>query len=148
MIGSPQIAMCLRSFAALCVLAVCSTGTVVAQPEPFDSFLYAFCSQPQMRTERTVWPLPYTYVDHAGDGEEKTETLSQDSESRLWALEYDDCYDGYTTRQVFDTFEMELRDTGRRVVSFSGNENSTDYALFFERRQEMWYLVRVVNKSF
>jgi hypothetical protein len=129
-------------------LLLCASSFAQAQPESFDSFLYTFCTQADVRTERTTWPLPYTYVDYAGDGEERTESLGPDDEDRLWALEFDDCYSGSNTRQVFDNFDLELRDTGRRVVSFLGNETSVDYALFFERREARWYLVRVVDRSF
>ena len=134
--------------AALFTLQGSLAETARAQPESFDSFLHGFCSQSSTRTARTIWPLPYTYVDHAGSGEEKTEELNPSEEGRLWAMEYEDCYDGSTNMQVFDNFEMEMRDTGRRVVRLLGNETAVDYALFFERREEDWYLVRVVNRSF
>ena len=54
--------------------------------------------------------------------------------------------DQYVT-QTYDNFNMNLRETSERVISFEGVENGISIQYYFRRLDGLWLLVKYVDGS-
>ncbi len=139
--------MSLHGLGFLLLISAMIPPPTSAQPESFTHFLSLFCTDEEFRLERVVWPVEVEYLDYDNDLAVVTEQLDVDEGAKWLRLSYEQCFDGNTTSQIYDNFDRTLRDTGQRVLHFTGNETGVSVAFYFEKREGRWYLVRFVDHS-
>ena len=117
--------------------------------ERFDDFLFEFCRDDVFRRSRIGWPI--TYTSHPSpDYQQRTVEVGADAAHEVSPLAYlseSYCFGERetTVSRIYDNWERELRDTGRRTFYLYVPDSDFEEAYYFERRDGMWYLVGLMT---
>ena len=124
------------------IFVIISIKCSYSQKEDFDQFLYKFANNESFQIERIKFPLTLLKVNDE-NFEIDTLTISK-NEYVFDRLHYNliSCTESYTN--IYDNFELQLRDTDERVFRWIGFTDM-DVRFYFKRINGKWYLVKKEN---
>ena len=109
--------------------------------ENFDYFIIDFFANQEFQKSRTLFPLEYTYYDPGAEVDNDIFTVYL-SESD-WIPMTDSSYiKSEYFHKIYDNFDAKLRETGKRVFAYEGNQICLRIYLYFELREEKWFLIK------
>lgn len=131
-------------FFVIQLLTSCSLQTPKDNAEDFRSFLVDFSTKSDFQINRIVFPLEYVTLTEDLDATQKSLIKRED-----WKMENlfygKACTEIYP--QVYDNFEMKLKESGERVLAWRGIENGIAVFYFFKLFDGKWFLVKKEDSS-
>lgn len=126
-------------------------------PDTFLDFINKFSADSSFQAKHINFPVPW--VINASNGRPRLDSVVTAGRWLYDGLYYDractekvngvvydrNCSD--YSPQVYDSFSMEMRDTGERVFAKHGLGSGFEQLFFFQRKGSEWWLVKVVDNS-
>ena len=109
--------------------------------ENFNTFLDKFVADSAFQMSRIKFPVKFVTMDF--DTYQQVDTVI---EKGKW--NYDPIYlQEEKQSQIYDNFDMRLRDTDERIFSWHGIRNGINIHYYFKRIDGKWYLVAFEDTS-
>jgi hypothetical protein len=118
--------------------------TTKNETENFRDFLVQFSSDVNFQKSRLKFPLEYVKLTEDFDKKHRIEI-----EDKRWEFEnifYSaGCSEMYP--EVYDNFDLKLKDSGERVLAWKGIENGVAVFYYFKKINDKWFLVKKEDLS-
>ncbi|MEO0331261.1 MAG: DUF4348 domain-containing protein [Bacteroidota bacterium] len=109
--------------------------------EDFNIFLDKFVADSVFQISRIKFPVKFVTIDY--DTYQQVDTVIV---KEKW--NYDPIYLREEKQsQIYDNFDMRLRDTNERIFSWHGIKNGINVHYYFKRIDGRWYLVAFEDTS-
>jgi len=128
----------------LALLQGCATNNNY-QTMDFRVFIRDFFEYQEYQVKHIKFPLEFIYYEYDDpelDFVLKTKFLTKESWEHLPGPAYYQCQTSCFDILIYDNFERQHKETGKRVLSFEGAENGINSALYFELIDGEWFLVK------
>lgn len=106
--------------------------------ENFNIFLEDFSLNEDFQLSRIKFPLPD--CDYPGDEDSNCTYIKREDWKRLVLI--DTTNPSSTIRNIYDNFNLEMRNSGERVVAFEATETNICAYYFFQLQTDQWYLIK------
>jgi len=110
------------------------------KPEEFDNFIMHFMTDSLFQVSRVKFPCKKTFMD---DNLEPGYTTIKKSNWKHQVIYFVSDY----RVQIYDNFEQKLEDTNERVISFIGVDSGINLNYYFQRIDNLWYLIHIEDIS-
>lgn len=112
--------------------------------EDFDAFFYVFCTDTAAQKQRVKFPLRKTTLLDSGHEKYDTTVFSAKNwKHQSFFVDYGLAYHS----QIYDNFDLELRDSDERVFAWHGVESGVQVYYYFKRISGKWFLIDWKNLS-
>jgi hypothetical protein len=130
----------------LFVFIVCVTSSLnisgrsltLIEIENFDEFLENFSTVKEFQITRVIFPFPD--CTFPGDKDSHCDTLTKINWTYLQLL--DASHSPIMITKLYDNFQLEMKNTGERVLSFEAVGTSVCSLYFFKQINGKWYLIK------
>ncbi len=112
--------------------------------EDFDAFFYPFCADTSFQKQRVKFPLyKTTLLDSVPEKYDTTVFSAKTWKHQSFFIDYGLAYHS----QIYDNFDLELKDTDERVFAWHGVESGVQVYYYFKRMNGKWFLIDWKNLS-
>ena len=113
------------------------------EQEDFDRFFHKFMMEADFQLSRVKFPLEFVGFKDGYPGDEMDSIYFQ---KENW--QHNSYYLGEESIPIiYDSYEMELRNTDERVFVWAGVENGINVKFYFKRINGKWYLINIEDFS-
>jgi hypothetical protein len=123
---------------ATCAQRTSGKNVALNESEDFDEFLENFSTVKEFQITRVVFPFPD--CTFPGDKNSHCDTLTKSNWTYLQLL--DVSHSPIMITKLYDNFQLEMKNTGERVLSFEAVGTSVCSLYFFKQINGKWYLVK------